>query len=276
MYRSLALLLAVSLFAGGVGFAQNKVPEQLRSVGIDQRLNNQVPLNLSFRDENGREVQLSRYFGSRPVVLSLVYYECPMLCTMILNGLLRGIRAVKLDVNEHYDIVTVSIDPRETPDLAAAKKKEYVKKYGRAGAGQGWHFLTGDEASIKRLADSVGFRYNFDEKSGQFAHASGIMILTPEGRLSRYLYGIEYSPTDLRLGLVEASAGKIGSPVDQVLLYCFHYDPSTGKYSLLIMKVIRSVGAATVVALGLFMFTMFRRDRRRKLKQNVNQVSIVS
>ncbi len=277
MHQRVALLIAASLFAGGAGFAENNLPEQLRNVGIDQKLNEQVPLDLVFKDETGREVQLGQYFGRKPVLLSLVYYECPMLCTMILNGMLRSMRAVKLTAGEQYEVVTVSIDHRETPELAAAKKAEYVKQYGRPGAEKGWHFLTGDETSIRRLADAAGYRFKFDEKSGQFVHASGIMILTPQGKLARYLYGVEYPPRDLRLGLVEASNGKIGSPVDQVLLYCFHYDPSTGKYSLLIMNVIRALGAATVAVLGAFIILMLRRDRRRKLNKNdVGQVSAIS
>lgn len=266
MFRWFLILLCLSAGSPGFGQAQYGVPEALEDVGIDQRLDEQVPLGLEFRDEDGRTVPLRQYFGRKPVVLSLVYYECPMLCTMALNGLLRSLRAVNLNVGEDFDVVTVSFDPNETPELAAAKKNGYVERYARSGGENGWHFLTGEEASIRQLTESVGFRYKYDPNTNQFAHASGIMILTPQGRIARYLYGIEYSARDLRLALVEASAGKIGSPVDQVLLYCFHYDPATGKYSLLIMNVVRTLGIATIVVLGGFMIVMFRRDRRKNWK----------
>ena len=246
--------------------AQNARPAPLRDVGIDQKLDEQLPLDLTFRDETGKPVQLRKYFGQKPVLLSLVYYDCPMLCTLVLNGLVRSLRAVPLDVGDQFQVVTVSFDPRETAALAAAKKETYVKRYGRAQASQGWHFLTGDEASIQQLTRAVGFRYAYDEKSGQFAHATGIMVLTPTGRLARYFYGIEYSPRDLRLALVEASANKIGSVVDQLLLFCFHYDPKTGKYSLVVMNVLRIAGMGTLLALGSFMLVMFRRDRRKHWK----------
>jgi protein SCO1 len=276
MSRSLSLILSVLLLAGGSGLAQQGLPAQLREVGIDQRLNEKIPLDLSFRDETGRPVELGEYFGRKPVILSLVYYECPMLCTMVLNGQVAAMRAMPLNLGEHFEVVTVSFNPKETPALAAAKKEEYVRHYGRPGAGRSWHFLTGDESSIRRLAASVGFRYSFDPKTGQYAHASGIMILTPEGRLARYLYGIEYSARDLRLGLVEAAAGKIGTPVDAFLLYCFHYDPMKGKYGLVIMNVMRALGAATVLALGSFLLVMFRRDRRGKVKCDVDKISAIS
>jgi len=236
----------------------------LRDIGIDQRLNEQVPLDLVFRDETGKLVRLGDYFGEKPVILSLVYYECPMLCTLVLNGLLKSLRALSFDVGKEFNVVTVSFHPGEIPTLAAAKKAEYIQHYSRAGAAEGWHFLTGEAGSIKRLAQAVGFRYIYDAKQNQFAHASGIMVLTPQGRLSHYFYGIEYSPRDLRLSLVEASANKIGSPVDQLLLYCYHYDPTTGKYGVIIMNVIRLAGLGTVLALGAFMVVMFRRDRKRK------------
>ena len=241
-------------------------PAPLRDVGIDQKLNEQLPLDLTFRDETGKPVQLRKYFGQKPVILSLVYYDCPMLCTLVLNGLTRSLRAVPLDVGDQFHVVTVSFDPRETAALAAAKKEAYVKRYARAQASQGWHFLTGEEASIQQLTRAVGFRYAYDEKSGQFAHATGIMVLTPTGRLARYFYGIDYSPRDLRLALVEASANKIGSAIDQLLLFCFHYDPKTGKYSLVVMNVLRIAGMGTLLALGSFMFVMFRRDRRKHSK----------
>ncbi len=242
---------------------QTGLPPALRNVGIDQKLNEQAPLDIPFRDEAGKTVQLRQYFGRQPVILALVYYDCPMLCTLVLNGLVRSLRAISLNPDQHFQIVTVSFDPRETPALAMAKKQQYIKSYRRPGAEQGWHFLTGEQASIERLTKAVGFRYSFDPKSQQFAHASGIMVLTPEGRLARYFYGLEYSARDLRLALIEASANKIGTPADQVLLFCFHYDPATAKYSLAIMNALRAAGAATALALGGFMFVMFRRDRRR-------------
>lgn len=237
-------------------------PPMLREVGIDQKLGAPLPLDLTFRDERGETVQLQQYFGEKPVILSFVYYECPMLCTQVLNGLLESLRTVSFDVGKQFEIVTVSFDPGETPKLAADKKASYVKQYKRAGAEQGWHFLTGDTASIRQLTQAAGFRYTYDPATDQFAHASGIMVVTPQGKMARYFYGIEYSGRDLRLALVEAAENKIGSPVDALLLYCFHYDPLTGKYGLVIMNVLRLAGVATVMALGTFMLVMFRRDRR--------------
>jgi protein SCO1/2 len=241
---------------------KSNLPAPLRQVGIDQRLNNQVPLDLVFTDENGQAVRLGQYFGKKPVILSLVYYDCPMLCTQVLNGLTGSLKALKFDVGRDFEVVTVSFDPREKPDLARQKKEGYMVRYGREGAGAGWHFLTGDEASITALADAVGFHFAWDEETKQFAHASGIMILTPEGKLSRYFYGIEYAPRDMQLGLIEASNNKIGSPVDQILLYCFHYDPQTGKYGFAIMNAMRVMGFATFAGLALLIFIMKRREAR--------------
>jgi protein SCO1/2 len=255
------LMAAMPLWAQGLNSTAQ--PEVLRNVGIDQKLNEQVPLDLVFRDEFGNLVQLNEYFGQKPVILSLVYYECPMLCTLVLNGLVKTLRTLSFDAGDQFNIITVSFDPEETPALAAGKKRIYLKQYGRAGAEQGWHFLTGDTASIRQLTQAVGFRYHYDAEKDQFAHASGIMVITPQGKLARYFYGIEYSARDLRLALVEAAEGKIGSPVDQVLLYCFHYDPLTGKYGVVIMNVLRLAGIATVAILGTFMFVMFRRDRKK-------------
>jgi protein SCO1/2 len=263
-YYALLITLLVCWLAGPVwaqGLSAGNQPAVLREIGIDQRPDRQVPLDLVFRDETGKSVRLGDYFGEKPVLLSLVYYECPMLCTLVLNGLLRSLRALAFDVGKQFNVVTVSVDPGETPSLAAAKKAEYIQKYSREGAEKGWHFLTGEEDSIQALADAVGFRYVYQPDRDEYAHASGIMILTPQGKLARYFYGIEYSTRDVRLALVEASANKIGSPVDQLLLYCYHYDPVTGKYGLLIMNTIRLAGLATVLALGVFMFVMFRRDR---------------
>jgi len=269
-WASLGVMLAWSsgLSLISEGQAQNLPSGQpapiLRQVGIDQKLDAQIPLDLVFRDEQGRAVALREYFGEKPVILSLVYYECPMLCTLILNGLLRSLRALPLTVGKEFTVLTVSFDPREGPELAAAKKQAYVRSYGRPGAEGGWHFLTGEETAIRQLTDAVGFRYAFDPETGQFAHASAIMVLTPHGRIARYFYGVEYAPRDLRFGLIEAAQGKIGSPVDQILLYCYHYDPKTGKYSVLVLNVLRLAGAATVLILGGFMLVMFRRDRRKK------------
>jgi protein SCO1/2 len=241
--------------------SQTNAQALLSQVGIDQKLNQQIPLDLNFRDEQGKTVKLAEYFGEKPVILSLVYYQCPMLCTQVLNAVERGLTNVSLDMGKQFQVVTVSIDPRETPELARTKKNLYVGLYGRAGASEGWHFLTGDEAAIQQLAKAVGFRYAYDPQSGQFAHASGIMLLTPEGKISRYFYGVQYPSRDLRLGLVEASEGKIGTPVDQVLLYCFHYDPATGKYGMVIQNVIRVAGVLTVLIIGMMVFVLSRRER---------------
>jgi protein SCO1 len=239
----------------------------VQQVGLDQRLGEQVPLDLQFRDEQGREVLLGDYFGQRPVILTLVYYRCPMLCTQVLNGVLRSSQAMRLQIGTDYDIVSVSIDPRETPAMAAAKKDHYVSRYRRAGAEKGWHFLTGDQSSIEALAHAVGYRYQYDEKSDQYAHPSGIVVLAPDGQVSRYFYGVDYPAGNLRLGLVESAQGKIGSPVDQILLLCFHYDPTTGKYGVVIHRVIRLAGVTTVLGLGTFLFAMYRLERRRTKNQ---------
>jgi protein SCO1 len=218
---------------------------------------------LQFKDETGRTVALRDYFkSSKPIILSLVFYKCPMLCNQILTGLLASLRAQSFDVGKEFEVLTVSFDPRETPEMAAEKKMDYVGRYNRPGAEKGWHFLTGDQESITRLTDAVGFHYNYDEKTNQFAHASGIMVLTPEGRLSRYFYGIEYFPKDLRLGLIEASDNKIGSVVDQLLLYCYHYDPATGRYGPVVMNIMRLGGVATVLGIGALILILRRRSNR--------------
>lgn len=258
-------LLAAILAAGAALANQNSaiIPPALQGIGIDQKLNQNLPLDLRFRDESGKSVALRSYFGQRPVVLALVYYDCPMLCTMVLNGLLRTMRAVNLSAGTDYEVVTVSFDPRETPQLAAAKKGFYVEKYRRPSGGAGWHFLTGDQPSISALTQAAGFRYKWDEKSRQFAHASGIMVATPGGRLSHYFYGLEYPPRDFRLALVEASQNRIGSPVDEILLYCFHYDAATGRYSLAVMNILRALALATVAVMLGFVFVSLRRDKRK-------------
>jgi protein SCO1/2 len=218
----------------------------------------QAPLDLPFADESGRPVTLRQYFG-KPVILALVYYQCPSLCNLVLNGVLRSVKGLALHSGSDYEVVAVSFDPRETPEMASAKKASYL----RSGAGNGWHFLTGPESSSKALADAVGFRYAYDALSNQYAHGSAIMILTPEGRVAQYFYGIDYPARDVRLGLVEASNGRIGSAIDQVMLYCYHYDPSNGKYGLVIMNTLRLAGLATVATLATFMIVMFRRDARK-------------
>ena len=246
--------------------ADESRPPALQGVGIEQRLNEQLPLDLSFRDEDGKNVKLGDYFVEKPVILAPVYYECPMLCTLTLNGLVRAMRGMSLNDGKDYTVVTVSINPRETPALAAAKKKEYLAHYARAGGDVGWHFLTGNQSSIQQLTRAVGFHYNYDAASGQYAHAAGLIVLTPHGTIARYFYGVEYSPRDMRLALVEASANKVGSPVDAILLFCFHYDPLTGKYGLVIARVLQLAGAGTVLALGTFMGVMLRRERLQRAR----------
>jgi protein SCO1 len=239
------------------------LPTALRDVKIEQKLDQQLPLDLVFRDEAGQQVKLGQYFGKKPVVLALVYYDCPMLCTQVLNGMVTSFRVLPFQIGNEFEVVTVSFDPRETNVLAAAKKKiyvDYLPERMRSGASNGWHFLTGDQASIEKLTDAVGFRYHYDEATKQFAHASAIMLTTPQGKLSRYFYGIDYSARDLRLGLIESSANKIGSPVDQLLLYCYHYDPATGKYGAAVMKVMRIAGVITILGIVAMLFLLKARN----------------
>jgi protein SCO1 len=263
----LALLLSgwLAVLGPGVARAHETLPAILKEVGFDQRLNEHVPLDLVFRDEAGRAVKLGDYFSGKPVILSLVYYNCTTLCPMILDGMVRSLTPVSFDIGKEFTMLTVSFDTRDTPAQAAVKKAEYVQRYHRAGAADGWHFLTGEEAAIRQLTKAVGFRYLYDEKTDQFAHAAGILMLTPQGKVSRYFYGFDFSPRDLRLGLIEAAANKIGTPIDQVLLYCYHYDPLTGKYGLIVMNVLRLAGLATVLALGGFILVMLRRERHANL-----------
>jgi protein SCO1/2 len=237
-------------------------PAILRQVSIEQRLGRTLPLDTDFRDESGRLVRLRDYFGKRPVVLVLAYYDCPMLCTQVLNGLVSAMRILSFDAGREYDVVTVSFDPRDDPSDARAKKEPYVSRYGRPGAAAGWHFLTGEKPAIDALTGAVGFQYAWDEKIGQFAHGSAIYVATSDGKLSRYLYGIEYAPRDLRLALVEASQGRIGSPVDQLLLYCYHYDPAAGRYGAAVMNIVRFAGAAFALVLSTFLALMWSRERR--------------
>jgi protein SCO1/2 len=236
----------------------NVRPPGLQNVGIEQHLDEQIPADLSFRDETGKPVRLGDYFGKKPMILNLVYYNCPMLCGEVLSGLEGALRVLKFDVGKEFDVLTVSFDPRETPDMATKKKAEFLKRYGRAGAAEGWHFLTGPQESIDALTKAAGFQYQYDPKTGQFAHATAIMILTPEGKIAQYYYGVDYAPKDLRLGLIQASENKIGTLADQVLLYCYHYDPTTGKYGAIISRVLKLAGIATLLGLGILMTVLIR------------------
>ncbi len=238
-------------------------PGLLSQIRIDRKLDEQVPLDLPFVDEQGQPVTLGRYFGQRPVILALVYYECPMLCTQVLNGLVSSLDVLRFDPGKEFEVVALSFDPGELPGMARDKKKAYMERYKRPGTEGGWHFLTGKQESIARLTDSVGFRYAYDEKTDQYAHAATIILLTPGGRVSRYFYGIEYAPRDLRLGLVEASENRIGNAIDQALLLCYHYDPSEGKYGVAIMNVLRLIGILMIVSVGAFILIALRRDRRQ-------------
>jgi protein SCO1/2 len=245
-----------------VGTPASTIPAPLREIGFDQKIDERLPLDVEFRDESGRQVRIGEYFGARPVVLAFVYYDCPMLCTQVLSAMTTTFGVLALDPGTDFEIVVVSFDPRETPALAAEKKALYLDRFGRPGTEDGWHFLTGDEASVKRLTGAAGFRYAWDEKTGQFAHPAGVIVTTPDGRLARYLFGLEYGPRDLRFALIEASEGRVGTAVDSLLLYCYHYDPMTGRYGLVVMRALRVAGAATVLLLGAFIMVMVRRERR--------------
>lgn len=247
---------------GQLGQSASVRPAILRDVGFDQKIGGQVPLDLVFRDEADRPVALRQFFGQRPVVLALVYYECPMLCTLVLNGAVSGLKPLQLEPGKDFEFVAVSFNPREGALLAAAKKANYLDRYGRAATAGGWHFLTGSPEAIAKLTAAVGFRYAWDKEAGQYAHPTGILVLTPDGKISRYLFGIEYEPRDLKLALVESSAGKLGTVTDQVLLYCFHYDPANGRYSTAILGLVRAGGVVTLLALGLFLTAAWRRERR--------------
>lgn len=267
MNRPIGLTLSALLLATA-GAAQmppssvvpdNSMPSPLKAVHYDQRLGEQVPLELPFRDDAGRPVKLGDYFGSRPAVLILAYYRCPMLCDMVMQGAEIALKPLSLDPGKDFNVIVASIDPTDTPERAAMKKRDIVQRYGRPGTEGGWHFLTGPPPSIERLANAVGFQYVYDKEKDQFAHAAGIVVLTPEGKVSRYLFGIEYPPTDLRLALVEASGNQIGGLVDHVLLYCFHYDPTVGKYSAVTLRIVR--GGAALFAVGLVLFILLLRRR---------------
>jgi protein SCO1 len=266
--------LALALVLGTTADAQVEPPVPEPRVGIDQRLNEKIPLDLVFMDEQGNAVMLREYFGQKPVILVLAYYRCPRLCSLVLNGLVLGLARIDYQIGADFNIVTVSIDPREGPELAAAKKAAYVEQYGLEAAGggrianpsnigAGWHFLTGEKQAIKRLAEAVGYRYFYDSQREEFAHASGIMMLTPDGTLARYFYGIEFSPRELQFGLEDCSAGKIGSPISRPLrLLCFAYDPATGTYTFLTMQLIRAGAVLTVLVITVFLVRAWRRERR--------------
>ena len=267
-----ATVVLLALLMASTVSAQATKPVLLNDVGIDQKLGAQIPADLTFTDETGKIVRLSDYFtGQRPIVLSLVYYNCPMLCTMSLNDQTRAMQAMPLNPSTDFEIVTISFDAREGTDLAAAKKKRYIHEYHKPGASAGWHFLTGNEENIRKLTETVGFRYAWDAKYNQYAHAAGLMVLTPSGKISKYFYGVDYSSKDLRLALVEASEGKIGSPVEQMILYCFTYDPATGKYSLAILRLMRVFAVITAVGLATYMIIHFRRDARNRVRATTQQ-----
>jgi protein SCO1/2 len=261
MTRLVVLPMGLSLLFAAA--ARSQPAEPAPSIGIEQRLDEKIPLDLVFRDEQNRSVRLGDFFGKKPVILVLAYYRCPRLCSIVLNGLVGGLRQVDYEIGNEFTVLTVSIDPREQPELAAAKKAAYVEQYGRPGAAAGWYFLTGDEPNIKRLAEAIGYKYAYDTQRDEFAHGSGIMMLTPDGTLSRYFYGIRYSPQELRYGLEDSSAGKIGSPVVRPLrLLCFTYDPVTGTYTLMTMRLMRVAGTLTVLAVACYLLRAWRRERR--------------
>ncbi|MCB1024932.1 MAG: SCO family protein [Acidobacteria bacterium] len=248
--------------------SSNGIPETLKKVGIDQNLDAQIPLDAIFKDSSGREIKLGEYFGKeKPVILALVYYECPMLCNEVLNGLTGSLKGISFDAGKDFDVVAISFDTRENekPDLAKNKKASYLERYNRPGSSDGWHFLTGKQSEIDKVTKAVGFNYTFDKVTNQFAHAGGIMVLTPQGKVSRYLYGIDYSPKDLKFSIMESSENKIGNPVEQLYLYCFHYDPSSGKYGFAILNVMRLMGVATLLGIGTMLFVFWRRNKKTQL-----------
>jgi len=255
---------AQSGFKREAGAPSSSVPRALREIGFDQRIGESIPLDLVFRDERGASVRLADYFGRRPVVLVFAYYSCPMLCTLVVSGLPSALDVLSLQPGSDFEIVTVSFNPADTPASAAEKKAGYLERYKKTGAAGAWHFLTGDPPSIERLTKAAGFRYAWDAETKQFAHPSGVIVLTPDGRLARYLFGIEYGPRDLRYAIVEASEGRVGNAADALLLYCYHYDPMTGRYGFVVMRALRLAGGATVLALCAFIVVMVRRERTNR------------
>lgn len=265
---AIATLLALSSAAAAqtipdnVGKSSSGLPAQLQNVGFEPQLNAQLPLDVNFRDESGRDVQLREYFGRKPVVLALVYYGCPMLCNQVEMGVVGSLKMLSFNPSRDYEVLFVSFDPRETPDMAAKKKAAALSRFGRPETAAGWHFLTGKEEAIHAVAAAANFRYAFDEKHNLFAHASGIMLLTPDGRISRYFYGVEYPSRDVRLGLVDASAGKIGTPIDHLLLFCFQYNPETARYSATVLRIVRLGGILTILTIVVGLLIFRRRDVR--------------
>jgi protein SCO1 len=268
LLSSAALLLACGLPLA----AQYARPKMTNGIRIEQKLNSPVPLDLTFRDESGQLVPLRTYFGEKPVVIELVYFKCPSLCPMSVRESVSSLRRVALEPGKDYDVVVVSFDPADTPQLAAEKKADYAKQFGRQSFNSGWHFLTGSQDSISRLASAVGFKYRWDEPTKQFVHAGGIMVATPDGHLSRYFYGIQYAPQDLRMALVEASEHKIGSPVDYITLFCFHYDATQGKYTLAIVNLLKVASAATLGGLIILLYFLMRRDTNRRKRMPWKEV----
>ena len=246
------------------GAPSQTMPLALREIGFDQNIDQKLPLDARFRDDEGNVVTLGSYYGKRPVLLAFAYYTCPMLCTQVLNAMTATISTLSIDAGKDFEVVLVGIDPRETPPQAAAKKAEYLHRYKRRGTEAGWHFLTGEEPEIKRVAKAAGFRYAWDEQTQQYAHPTGIIVTTTDGRLARYLFGIEYGPRDLKLALVEASDGKVGTFADQLILFCYHYDPMTGRYGVYVMRTLRVAGVATVLSIGTFIVVMLRREKSQQ------------
>ena len=240
------------------------MPGPLREVGYDQRIGEQVPLDLAFRDEAGRDVRLGDYFKKKPVILVLAYYHCPMLCDMVLQGVVTTLKPLTFEAGREFDVVVASIDPGETPEMAAEQERDILARYGRAGSAEGFHFLTGPQASIDALTRAVGFRYVYEKERDEYAHPAGLVMLTPEGRVSRYLFGIDFPPRDVRLGLIESNEGKLGSAVDQLLLYCYHYNPAIGRYSTAVFKILRLAAAATLIGLVTLVVMLRRRESRQQ------------
>jgi protein SCO1/2 len=267
------VVLVISLLASGAeGQAAIDVeilPPPPKDVGFDQNIGQLLPLDATFQDETGKTVRLGDYFSTKPVVLSLAYFTCPMLCGLSMQGLSSSLKAMNLDAGRDFNVLTLSFDPRESPEMARAKKATAIARYGRGGAALGWHFLTGDEANIRRVTSAVGFHYVWDAAAEQYAHATGVVVLTPQGQIARYLFGVEYAAKDLRLSLVEASKGNLGTVVDRLLLLCYHYDPKLGKYGPLAIGAMRAGGMLTVVALGALLFVLVRRERKGRLKMAI-------
>ena len=269
----IVLVTAFTLATFGQTKEQRTVSRVFKEVGIDQKLGDSIPLDLPFRDASGKTVKLGDYFHDKPVVLSLVYYDCPMLCKMTLNGMVECFLSTKYVVGKDFDVVTVSFNPAETPDIAAEAKKTYLTRYGHKGTEDGWHFLTGEESSIKKLTEAVGFHYIYDAKLKQYAHATGLMVLTPQGTLSRYFYGVEYAPRDMQFALIDASHHEVGSAVDKLLLLCYCYDPTTGKYGFIISNVLRVTGILTLLVLGGGIFLLLRKERKDKKLASLETVA---